>query len=130
MINRLQLLSDLQSLLRTVEADLLERSESRDVPEVGDWLRSEYEKEKLAGCTAQTLKIWIGAVITQVAAAWVLSCVFVRYLDDKSLVTPPRNAGLAELILWLKQWHSDPNHDFGRLLVSDYFETEFLATEA
>lgn len=31
-------------------------------------------------------------LVTQVAAAWVLSCVFVRYLEDNSLVDPPRIA--------------------------------------
>jgi len=36
MINRAQLLTDLQALLRKLEADLLERSDSFDVPEVGE----------------------------------------------------------------------------------------------
>ena len=49
MIDRHQLLSDLQSLLRTLEADLLDRSTSDEVPEVGEWLQAEYEAAKQAG---------------------------------------------------------------------------------
>jgi len=93
MINRQALLSDLQSLLRTIEADLLERSDSAEVPEVGRWLREEYAKAKDAQRTAQTEKQWIDDFVTQVAAAWVLSCVFARFLEDKELVDPPRIAG-------------------------------------
>ena len=70
MIDRAELLSDLQGLLRTLEADLLERSTSVEVPEVGEWLRAEYAKAKDAERTAQTQKQWIDDFVTQVAAAW------------------------------------------------------------
>ena len=93
MINRQALLSDLQSLLKNLEADLLERTESDDVPEVGEWLRAEYQKAKDAERTAHTYKQWLDDFITQVAAAWVLSCVFVRFLEDNELIDPPRIAG-------------------------------------
>ena len=46
MLNRPALLSDLQKLLKKLEADLLERSESAEVPEVGDQLRREFEEAK------------------------------------------------------------------------------------
>jgi hypothetical protein len=95
MIDRQKLLSDLQALLRTVEADLLARSEDAELPEVSGWLKAEYESAKEAGRTAQTLKSWVDDFVTQVAAAWVLSCVFVRYLEDNTLVDPPRIAGPA-----------------------------------
>ena len=93
MINRQQLLTDLQSVLRNLEADLLDRTDSADVPEVGEWLRAEYQSAKDAGRTAQTQKAWMDDFITQVAAAWVLSCVFARFLEDNVLVDPPRIAG-------------------------------------
>ncbi len=38
-------------------------------------------------------KQWVDDFITQVAAAWVLSCVFVRFLEDNELIDPPRIAG-------------------------------------
>src|SRR6056297_2748358 len=95
MIDRQKLLSDLQALLRAVEADLLARSEDAELPEVSGWLKAEYESAKEAGRTAQTLKAWVDDFVTQVAAAWVLSCVFVRYLEDNALVDPPRLSGPA-----------------------------------
>ena len=93
MIDRAALLTDLQGLLRTIEADLLERSDSAEVPEVGQWLRSEYANAKEAERTGQTQKEWTDDFIAQVAAAWVLSCVFARFLEDNELVDPPRIAG-------------------------------------
>ncbi|NQV23516.1 MAG: BREX-2 system adenine-specific DNA-methyltransferase PglX [Rhodopirellula sp.] len=93
MIDRIALLSDLQSLLKRLEADLLERSDSDDVPEVRQWLRAEYDKAKKSERTAQTLQQWVDDFITQVAAAWVLSAVFARFLEDNGLVDPPRISG-------------------------------------
>jgi len=53
-INRQQLLSDLQRLLRILETDLLNRSESSEVPEVGQALQAEYQKAKKVERTAQS----------------------------------------------------------------------------
>lgn len=93
MIDRTKLLTDLQTVLRNLEADLLERTESDEVPEVGEWLRAEYQQAKDAERTAHPYKQWLDDFITQVAAAWVLSCVFARFLEDNGLVDPPRIAG-------------------------------------
>lgn len=93
MIDRVALLSDLQKLLQRSEADLLERSESADVPEVGTTLRAEYDRAKNAERTAQNYEDWRTDAITQAAAAWVLSCVFVRFLEDNRLIDPPKIAG-------------------------------------
>ncbi|MCC9608565.1 BREX-2 system adenine-specific DNA-methyltransferase PglX [Blastopirellula sp. JC732] len=93
MINRQALLSDLQSLLKKLEADLLERSKSSDVPEVGKTLREEYARAKKAERTALNYETWRSDAITQTAAAWVLSCVFVRFLEDNALIDPPKIAG-------------------------------------
>jgi hypothetical protein len=93
MIDRQALLNDLQALLRTLEADLLERSESSEVPEVPAALKEEYKKAKDAERTARNYEDWRSDYITQVAAAWVLSCVFARFLEDNQLVDPPKIAG-------------------------------------
>src|ERR1017187_4873092 len=93
MINRSELLTDLQKLLQRLEADLLQRSESAEVPEVGRRLREEYERAKKAQRTAQNYEDWRSDAITQAAAAWVLSCVFVRFLEDNQLIDPPKIAG-------------------------------------
>ncbi len=93
MIDRRALLSDLQKLLGKLETDLLERSESADVPEVGTTLRAEYDRAKTAERTAQNYEDWRTDAITQAAAAWVLSCVFVRFLEDNRLIDPPKLSG-------------------------------------
>ena len=96
MIDRKPLLGDLQRLLAKLEADLLERSESVDVPDVGRALRDEYAAAQAADRTAQSFEEWRSDAITQVAAAWVLSCVFVRFLEDNQLVPTPKIAGPGE----------------------------------
>ena len=96
MIDRPKLLSDLQKLLRTLETDLLERSDSSDVPEVGEMLRSDYDRAKQAERTAQSFEEWRSDTITQMASAWVLSGVFVRFLEDNQLIDPPMISGVGE----------------------------------
>ena len=96
MIDRKQLLSDLQALLKTLEADLLERSESAEVPDVRRKLRQDYTAALAVDRTAQSYEEWRSDAITQVAAAWVLSCVFVRFLEDNQLVPTPKIAGPGE----------------------------------
>jgi N-6 DNA Methylase len=93
MIDRKRLLGDLQKLLPKVEADLLERSDSAEVPDVGRKLREEYTAAQAADRTAQSYEDWRSDAITQAAAAWVLSCVFVRFLEDNQLVRTPKIAG-------------------------------------
>jgi len=96
MIDRTKLLSDLQRLLKTLETDLLERSDSADVPDMGRTLREEFAAAQAAERTAQNFEDWRSDAITQAAAAWVLSCVFVRFLEDNQLVPTPKIAGPGE----------------------------------
>src|SRR3990172_3469246 len=115
MIDRAALLSDLQKLLTKLEADLLERSESADVPEVGTTLRTEYDRAKTAERTAQNYEDWRTDAITQAAAAWVLSCVFVRFLEDNRLIDPPKIAGPNDRLERARDEHelyfrNDPKH--------------------
>jgi len=105
MIHRAALLSDLQKLLKRLEADLLERSESTEIPEVGAHLRQEFEEATEAHRTAQTFDEWRSDAITQTAAAWVLSCVFVRFLEDNTLIDPPRIAGPGERLQRARDEH-------------------------
>lgn len=96
MIDRSALLEDLKRLVTRVEADLLARSEDADVPEIAEVLRGEYERARAAKRTADTYGEWREDRITQAAVAWVLSCVFVRFLEDNDLISPPRVAGPGE----------------------------------
>lgn len=105
MIDRQALLNDLQALLKRLEADLLERSESADVPDVGQTLDAEYKRAKKAERTALNYETWRSDAITQAAAAWVLSCVFVRFLEDNGLIEPPKIAGPKERLQRARDEH-------------------------
>jgi hypothetical protein len=105
MIDRQKLLTDLQGLLKTVEADLLERSESPQVPDVGRKLHAEHAAAQAANRTAQSFEDWRSDAITQVAAAWVLSCVFVRFIEDNGLVDTPKIAGPGERLKRARDEH-------------------------
>ncbi len=127
MINRSTLLSDLQKFLQRIEADLLERSESKEVPEVPAALHAEYEKAAKAKRTAQNYEDWRTDTITQAAAAWVLSCVFIRFLEDNSLIDPPKIAGPGERLGRARDEHelyfrSNPKHTDREYLLSIFAE--------
>ena len=127
MINRQALLADLQKLLQRIEADLLERSESTEVPEVPAALHAEYEKAAKAERTAQNYEDWRTDTITQAAAAWVLSCVFVRFLEDNSLIDPPKIAAPGDRLARARDEHelyfrSHPQHTDREYLLSIFAE--------
>ncbi len=127
MINRQALLADLQKFLQRIEADLLERSESTEVPEVPAALHAEYEKAAKAERTAQNYEDWRTDTITQAAAAWVLSCVFVRFLEDNSLIDPPKIAGPGDRLARARDEHelyfrSHPQHTDREYLLSIFDE--------
>ncbi len=105
MIDPKALLTDLQSLLKRLEADLLDRSESDEVPDVGRTLHAEFERAKQAERTVANYEDWRNDAITQAAAAWVLSCVFVRFLEDNLLTSSPRIAGPKERLQMARDEH-------------------------
>ena len=105
MINRSALLEDLKRLVTRVESDLLARSEDADVPEIASVLRREYDRARAAKRTADTYGDWREDRITQAAVAWVLSCVFVRFLEDNDLISPPRVSGPGDRLRHARDAH-------------------------
>lgn len=91
MINPKALLSDLKRLLGQLEGDLRERAD--EVLVLGESLRLAYDRAKQAERTAQPFETWREEYLTQVAAAWVLACVFVRFIEDNGLIDAPLLAG-------------------------------------
>ncbi|KUN89973.1 DNA methylase [Streptomyces bungoensis] len=87
MIDRKILLADLQKQVKAAETDL--EQQVKAVPEVGTRLRGEYEQARKLGRTAATWNAWLGERITQVAVAWVLGTVFVRFSEDNRLIAEP-----------------------------------------
>ena len=91
MIVRQQLLADLKPLLREMEADLRARCDK--VSKINDDLTKEYEQARAANRAGVAFEEWRADLITQVAVAWVLSSVFVRFLEDNDLISPSRISG-------------------------------------
>jgi len=81
-VNPEVLLSDLKKLLGQLEADLRERAD--EVPTLGGSLRTAYERAEQAERTAQPFETGREEYLTQAAVAWVLACVFVRFVRDVS----------------------------------------------
>lgn len=101
MIDRKALLDDLKKLVTKLEKDLRERCEEN--AEVDARVRTEYEKAKEAKRTALAYKIWRDEWITQVAVAWVLGVVFVRFIEDNQLIAAPFVAGPGERLQFAKE---------------------------
>ena len=91
MIDRRALLVDLRRQLKRLEQDLAERSES--VQEMKSALEAEYRAARDAERTGDTFQVWRAAALTQAAVAWLLGCVFVRFVEDNRLVDAALIAG-------------------------------------
>ena len=105
MIDPAALLADLSRLVSQLEADLLARSDDASVPEIAATLNAEYERARAANRTAATFSAWRADRITQAAVAWVLSSVFVRFLEDNSFITPPRLSGPDQRLRQAREAH-------------------------
>ncbi|GAA4517927.1 BREX-2 system adenine-specific DNA-methyltransferase PglX [Nonomuraea ferruginea] len=87
MIDRKALLEHLKQQVKAVEADLAKQVKA--LPETGARLRAEYDQARKLGRTAATWTSWLDERVTQVAVAWVLGTVFVRFCEDNMLISEP-----------------------------------------
>ncbi|MFJ8705677.1 BREX-2 system adenine-specific DNA-methyltransferase PglX [Streptomyces anulatus] len=87
MIDRKALLNDLKQQVKAAETDL--SAQVKAVTEVGTRLRAEYDRARKLGRTAATWNSWLDERVTQVAVAWVLGTVFVRFCEDNRLIPEP-----------------------------------------
>ncbi|MBH2042924.1 MAG: BREX-2 system adenine-specific DNA-methyltransferase PglX [Comamonadaceae bacterium] len=87
MINASQLLADLKRRLTLLESDLRERIDT--LPDLKASLQAEWQAARDAKRTAETLESWSDQVITQAGVHWLLSCVFLRFIEDNTLVERP-----------------------------------------
>jgi hypothetical protein len=78
------MLADLQKLVLAVQADLRQRSE--ELSDVRETIQREFERARQQQRTALSDLLWREDFLAQVAVAWVLGCVFVRYLEDNELI--------------------------------------------
>jgi hypothetical protein len=80
-------LKALQKQVALLEADL------KPTGLASDRLKVEWRAAKSADRTAATFETWLGERVTQVAVAWVLATVFVRFCEDNGLIEYPFIAG-------------------------------------
>nr|WP_026455415.1 BREX-2 system adenine-specific DNA-methyltransferase PglX [Saccharomonospora iraqiensis] len=100
-----QLVADLRGQVGLLEADLRARAE--EVAEFREPLRAEYVEAFEKRRTAAPWESWLDARVTQVAAAWVLGTVFVRFCEDNGLVAAPFLSGPGERLAEAEERHED-----------------------
>ncbi|MBD9727860.1 BREX-2 system adenine-specific DNA-methyltransferase PglX [Streptomyces caniscabiei] len=91
MIDRKALLNDLKQQVKAVETDL--GRQVKALGDVGARLKAEYDQARKLGRTAATWTSWLDERVTQVAVAWVLGSVFVRFCEDNRLIPEPYLTG-------------------------------------
>lgn len=87
MINAAQLLADLTKLLKHLEGDLRQRIE--EIPALKTSLQAEWRAARDADRCAEPFETWADQVFTQAGVHWLLSCVFLRFIEDNQLVDRP-----------------------------------------
>jgi hypothetical protein len=93
-INAPRLLADLTKQLKTLEADLRQRI--ADLPDLRASLEAEWQAAAEAKRTNEPFKSWADQVITQAGVHWLLSCTFLRFVEDNGLVDRPWLGGTPE----------------------------------
>jgi hypothetical protein len=115
MIQAPRLLADLVRQLKDIEADLLARIDA--VPDLGASLRAEWNEAREADRCAEPFETWVDQVITQAGVHWLLSCVFLRFIEDNRLVDRP----------WLSGTPASGPHGDRLALARDHHEAYFRA---
>lgn len=118
MIKPEALLSDLRTVLGHLEVDLRQRA--NDVPALGESLRLAYQHAKQGERTAQAFETWREEHLTQAAVAWILACVFVRFVEDNGLIDTPLLAGTGlrleqakdQRILYFQEHPTDSDREY------------------
>jgi hypothetical protein len=85
------LVADLRQRVQELERDLLEQAETH--PETDAKLRGRHRAAENRSRTGLSFEAWRAQQITQVAAGWVLACVFTRFCEDNSLLADAMLAG-------------------------------------
>lgn len=101
MLDQSGLEAGLERLRAQLEKNILERAE--DEPSVREGLQRRYDAAKTAKRTGLAFELWRENEITQAAVAWLLGCVFVRFLEDNLLIDQPWISGPGERLAQAKE---------------------------
>lgn len=122
-VDREALVKDLKRRVLILEDDLRARSDSED--RFRTRLEEEYRQAKEAQRTAIPYPAWRDERVTQVAAAWVLACVFVRFCEDNGLIAEPYLAGPGERLSEAEARHEAYFRDHPELNDRDWLIAAF-----
>ena len=117
MIDPKALLDDLRRQVKYLEADLKQTGAA----EADAALREEWQEARKAGRTAALFEQWLPERVTQVAVAWILATVFVRFCEDNGLLEHPFIAGPGERLAQARELQQtfierDPSRDYSHWL--------------
>ncbi|MFE4915284.1 BREX-2 system adenine-specific DNA-methyltransferase PglX [Streptomyces sp. NPDC056652] len=104
-LDQAALLKDLQRQVVLLQEDLRERTES--VQEYATTLHAEYDRALLSERTGSPYETWRDERVVQIAAAWILACVFVRFSEDNGLVPDAWLSGPGERLAEAQDRHDD-----------------------
>lgn len=119
------LLKELQKQVALLEDDLRERA--REEPFSGS-LTAEYQRAVIANRTdGNSFVTWLDGRLVQVAAAWVLACVFVRFSEDNGLIPDAWLSGPGERLLEAQDRHEEYFRRYPDQNDRDWLEASFAA---
>jgi len=118
LIDAKALLDTLKRFRKRLEDDLRERADT--VEELHAALQREYREAREAGRTGEAFEAWREGLLTQAAVAWLLGCVFVRFLEDNGLVAEALLYGPGERrshaadrqLLYFQRYPTDTDRDY------------------
>lgn len=85
-----QLRKDLQQQVKSLERNL------RPLAEASQTIQDEWQRAKDSRRIAADFEVWLPSRVTQIAVAWVLATVFVRFCEDNGLISLPFLSGPGE----------------------------------
>ncbi|MEZ6048742.1 MAG: BREX-2 system adenine-specific DNA-methyltransferase PglX [Planctomycetaceae bacterium] len=113
----------MKKLVTDLSEDLLARSTA--TAEVDTGLREAYTQIEKGGRTADAFEVWREDYLDQVAVAWVLGCVFVRFMEDNHLIDECWLAGEGDRRKQAEDSHELYFREHPRESDREYFEHVF-----
>lgn len=118
------MLKDLQKQVTLLEEDLRERARDGAFSES---LRAEHQRAVASERTGDGYGTWLDGRLVQIAAAWVLACVFVRFSEDNGLIPDAWLSGPGERLLEAQDRHEEHFRQFPEQNDRDWLKASFDA---